>query len=189
MITRNYPAGLLDNNIEFFLNDEAQPHYLQSGMVVPFERFPDHIIELLEKKLLSDPKRHERIRRMVGSAGRMAEIKQLAGCLYGGLDKHPDIVDGQLIDSEYWNCPRRAQCKHNGKVCSPLLTETGKSLTERQVDVLKLIAEGQYDKEIADTLQISEHTVTTHTKNIRIKTGLDRKPELVGFAYQVNLMG
>jgi len=39
-------------------------------------------------------------------------------------------------------------------------------LTKREMEVLKLIAEGLYNKEIADRLTISEKTVKNHVSNI-----------------------
>ena len=46
------------------------------------------------------------------------------------------------------------------------------SLTEREVDVLKLLVSGCSNKEIADKLFISTHTVISHRKNISQKTGI-----------------
>lgn len=46
------------------------------------------------------------------------------------------------------------------------------SLSEREIDVLKLLVEGNANKEIADKLNISTHTVISHRKNIAQKTGI-----------------
>lgn len=45
-------------------------------------------------------------------------------------------------------------------------------LSEREIDVLKLVATGLANKEIADKLNISIHTVITHRKNISQKIGI-----------------
>ena len=42
-------------------------------------------------------------------------------------------------------------------------------LTERQVEVLRLVAQGASDREIADSLVISEHTVHRHVSNILVR--------------------
>ena len=47
--------------------------------------------------------------------------------------------------------------------------ETTESLTNREQDVLKLVALGHANKEIADKLFISTHTVMSHRKNITEK--------------------
>lgn len=45
-------------------------------------------------------------------------------------------------------------------------------LSERETDVLKLVATGMANKEIADKLNISTNTVISHRKNISQKTGI-----------------
>lgn len=45
-------------------------------------------------------------------------------------------------------------------------------LSDRETDVLKLLATGMSNKEIADKLNISINTVITHRKNISQKTGI-----------------
>lgn len=45
-------------------------------------------------------------------------------------------------------------------------------LSGREIDVLKLLAKGMANKEIADQLNISIHTVISHRKNISQKTGI-----------------
>jgi DNA-binding NarL/FixJ family response regulator len=46
------------------------------------------------------------------------------------------------------------------------------TLSEREIDVLKLLASGLANKEIADKLNISINTVMSHRKNISQKTGI-----------------
>ena len=61
----------------------------------------------------------------------------------------------------------------------------GKSvLTARETEVLKLIAEGKANKEIADALFISVHTVERHRANIMAKLDLKKTADLVRYAIQ-----
>ncbi|MGI9145332.1 MAG: response regulator transcription factor [Chloroflexota bacterium] len=55
-------------------------------------------------------------------------------------------------------------------------------LTEREREVLKLVAEGYSGIEIAEQLVISPKTVDTHRERIRQKLGLQRRYELVRYA-------
>lgn len=56
------------------------------------------------------------------------------------------------------------------------------NLSERETDVLKLIVEGLSQKEIADRLNISIHTVISHRKNISQKTGIRTQAGLTIYA-------
>ncbi len=55
-------------------------------------------------------------------------------------------------------------------------------LSERETDVLRLVAQGLMNKEIADKLSISIHTVITHRKNISRKTGIKSVAGLTVYA-------
>jgi DNA-binding NarL/FixJ family response regulator len=61
-------------------------------------------------------------------------------------------------------------------------------LTEREVEIIKLIAEEKSSKQIADKLFISERTVETHRKNIFRKTATNNIVGLIKFAYANNLI-
>jgi two-component system, NarL family, nitrate/nitrite response regulator NarL len=61
-------------------------------------------------------------------------------------------------------------------------------LTERELDVLRLIAKEFSNKEIADKLFISERTVETHRKNIFRKTKTTSLVGLIKFAYEHKLV-
>jgi DNA-binding NarL/FixJ family response regulator len=57
-------------------------------------------------------------------------------------------------------------------------------LTEREVQVLRELAKGLANKEIADSFNISEHTVKTHLKNILGKLRVADRTEAVTTAIQ-----
>ena len=56
------------------------------------------------------------------------------------------------------------------------------ALTERERDVLKLIAQGMGDREIARELVISERTVQSHVHNILDKLGLENRTQAALYA-------
>jgi DNA-binding NarL/FixJ family response regulator len=56
------------------------------------------------------------------------------------------------------------------------------NLTEREIEVLTRLVHGLSNKEIADSLNISIHTVITHRKNITAKTGIRSQPGLTIYA-------
>lgn len=57
-------------------------------------------------------------------------------------------------------------------------------LTEREKEVLLLIAEGRANKEIADELHISIKTVKTHVSNLLMKCELEDRTQLAVFAHR-----
>lgn len=63
-----------------------------------------------------------------------------------------------------------------------------KSLSEREMDVLKLFAESYTNQEIADKLFISIRTVESHKNNIMRKINLRTTVDLVKFAIRNNLI-
>ena len=62
------------------------------------------------------------------------------------------------------------------------------SLSKREVDVLVAAAKGLQNKEIANNLNISIHTVITHRKNISRKTGIKSVSGLTVYALLNNLI-
>ena len=61
-------------------------------------------------------------------------------------------------------------------------------LTRRELTVLKLLAEGRNNKEIARELDISVRTVETHRQNIKSKLNIQTAAGLVRYAIEHNLV-
>ena len=57
-----------------------------------------------------------------------------------------------------------------------------KTLTDREIEVLSLVAKGKINKEIADLLCIGLTTVITHRKNIQEKLGIKSVSALTIYA-------
>jgi NarL family two-component system response regulator LiaR len=60
-------------------------------------------------------------------------------------------------------------------------------LTERETDVLRLLAKGQSNKEIAQTLSIGEQTVKTHVSHILNKLGVPSRTQAALYAMRSGL--
>ena len=84
----------------------------------------------------------------------------------GGWNEKPDLVCCTLADSD------GVKCNYINNV----------RLTPREVDIVKWIASGLADKQVADRLHIATNTVITILKNIRSKTGCTSKYHIVSMA-------
>jgi len=69
----------------------------------------------------------------------------------------------------------------------PDLPPTEDPLTEREVDVLKFVAQGLSNQEIADVLVLSERTVRTHVTNILTKLHLANRTQAALYALREGL--
>jgi DNA-binding NarL/FixJ family response regulator len=61
-------------------------------------------------------------------------------------------------------------------------------LTEREVQILRLVASGITNRAIADKLKISEKTVARHLSNIFTKLDLGSRTAAAAYAYDHNLV-
>jgi DNA-binding NarL/FixJ family response regulator len=61
-------------------------------------------------------------------------------------------------------------------------------LTAREVEVLRLVAEGKTNRAIADQLVISEKTVARHVSNIFTKLRLSSRSAATAYAYEHDLV-
>jgi DNA-binding NarL/FixJ family response regulator len=70
------------------------------------------------------------------------------------------------------------------KVAEPSLRQRDpvQRLTEREIELLRLVAAGMPNKAIAQALSVSENTVKYHMKNILQKLGVQNRTEAVAYA-------
>ena len=69
-----------------------------------------------------------------------------------------------------------------------ILTNGSLYLTDRELDILRRIATGETNQEIADSLEISNKTVSTHKMHIMEKTGTTSVAEIVRYAIEYGLI-
>lgn len=99
--------------------------------------------------------------------------------LRSGHDYFSKTVTQVLLNSYLKKAERNENAAFNKQL---------KSLSEREMDVLKLFAESFTNQEIADRLFISIRTVESHKNNIMRKINLRTTVDLVKFAIQNNLI-
>jgi two-component system response regulator NreC len=105
-------------------------------------------------------------------------------------------VGTELIDAIYAVCREElyvhpAMTRALLKDLQPALTSDQipvESLTPRETEVLRLLAEGHTNRQIAEVLTISVRTVESHRSNLMGKLGLNSRVGLVRYAKQHNLL-
>ncbi len=65
---------------------------------------------------------------------------------------------------------------------------TPPELTDRELEVLRLVARGQTNREVAERLFLSVRTVETHRARLQRKLGLSRRSDLVEYALERGLV-
>jgi DNA-binding NarL/FixJ family response regulator len=78
--------------------------------------------------------------------------------------------------------------KHSSATFSHIFLNSPADLTNRELEVLQLFADGLAYKQIADKLDISARTVETHKINILKKLGVDTPIEMVRKAIKLGLI-
>jgi two-component system, NarL family, response regulator LiaR len=68
------------------------------------------------------------------------------------------------------------------------IPDSPEALTARETEVLRLVAKGQANKEIAATLTITEKTVKTHVSNILDKLGVASRTQAALYAVRIGLV-
>jgi two-component system, NarL family, response regulator NreC len=100
-----------------------------------------------------------------------------------------DAVDAVNAGGRYFSksLARSAEAQSATKP-SPARDDPYHTLTKREKEILRLIAQGSQNKEIAEALFISPRTVETHRARIMRKLDLQSATELVHFAVRRNII-
>jgi DNA-binding NarL/FixJ family response regulator len=87
------------------------------------------------------------------------------------------------VQQRLLNAAVRAPEAPGAPAAGPPAPDDPGELTPREADVLRLIAAGQSNREIARTLFVSEATVKTHVNRIFAKTGSRDRAQAIRYAY------
>jgi len=66
--------------------------------------------------------------------------------------------------------------------------ESPEALTERETEVLRLLAQGQSNKQIARALSVSEQTIKTHVSRILAKLGVQSRTQATLYAIRTGMV-
>jgi DNA-binding NarL/FixJ family response regulator len=101
-----------------------------------------------------------------------------------------------LGDGEAAALEREAACETFRKLeafpdlarLDPVRTKPVYGLSPRELEVLRLLARGQTNREIAAVLVISEHTVARHVQNLYAKLRVTSRAAATAFAFEHDLV-
>lgn len=100
-----------------------------------------------------------------------------------------DIMDEELVEMVFDILQLTEDLEKHTLIEERLLTPADDfELSEREKEVLILVAKGLSSKEIADKLCLSIHTVNSHRKNISQKTGIKSMAGLAAYAMVCKLI-
>ncbi|MCB0186176.1 MAG: response regulator transcription factor, partial [Caldilineaceae bacterium] len=104
--------------------------------------------------------------------------------LLQGLERGEAPMPRDLATKILHEFAHRARTPAHAATDEPALDE----LTQRQLEVLRLIAQGQTNKEVADQLFITERTVKYHLQEILQKLHLRNRTQAVAYAVSAGLI-
>jgi RNA polymerase sigma factor (sigma-70 family) len=111
----------------------------------------------------------------------ISSIAQGGAFLYPGLAKA--LIRSYTASSTFETRMTRDKTANTSKLAQALLV-----LTPREIEILKLVAEGYTNQEIADQLTLSIKTVQAHRANVMEKLDLRDITHLVRFAVRYGLI-
>jgi DNA-binding NarL/FixJ family response regulator len=104
-------------------------------------------------------------------------LEMLRGAMQGEAAISPHLA-GRMLE----------EFRRLSRAAPPDLEEEQHQLTQREQEVLSLVAQGMADKEIAEALSISMHTVKTHLRNILSKLQVTSRHEAARLAKHKGLV-
>ena len=181
---RLYP-GMVDTAIEFFLSDDKL-HVIQNNKVLPFCEISLDTIEVLQNEINKDINVKLALFEMHPTST-MQRVEQFARCRFGGLDFQGDIKNGELQDGEFWECPKRGNCPHEGTLCK-LPTYNNVRLTKQEVELIQLTSTDKINEVIAEEMSLPMGSFHKAKKFLYERLCVQTKQEIVRIGVFLNLI-
>jgi DNA-binding NarL/FixJ family response regulator len=176
----NDPTGVIkkieDSPIDILLTDVMMPHLPGNQLAkMVKEKYPDvKILALsmsgqgdLVNEMINDADISGYVLKNIGKQELIKALEKIAG---GGIYFSDEVIDELRLTSQ--------RKKQNEQA----------HLTDREIEIIRLIEKEYNNKQIAEALFISERTVETHRKNIFRKTNTNSVIGLVKYAYEHKLI-
>lgn len=175
------PSQIVSEGIQsiLFQSDKAIKVYRLNCLEELDELCEDKILDILIVSSLLIVNREKNIKKI----RKLYPNLLLVGIDYGLMQIPTELFDGTftLYDSSEYFINLLSLLNENKKTNKTDNSDEN-GLTEREKEVLKGMVNGLCNKEIADLLNISIHTVISHRKNITAKTGIRSQSGLTIYA-------
>lgn len=145
-----------------------------------YDDIPVAVLKLIEPTIIRNNKIQKGLMQLVGGDWDKM-VFQYITCRFSGNDYFTDI-ENNVINYEFSECEKRGSCPAEKCICR------FNDLTPREIEVVRMIAQGYCDKEIADKLNISETTMPVHRRNIHHKLETLSKPQIAAWAVKHNII-
>jgi LuxR family maltose regulon positive regulatory protein len=116
----------------------------------------------------------------------LAELRALPDALAAGGDGGEALA---FVDALLPRAPQAAPSAATAAPAAPVAAAHGELLTRKELQVLRLAAEGLTNDQLADRLFVAETTVRTHLRNINVKLDARSRMEAIAIARRLGLIG
>lgn len=194
-------SKLLENFVQNYINEITEHFEYENNVVFPYmlslasHQAPDSTYSVIDYK----EQHHNIDEALADIKGLLVKYlpinedeklrRKLLNCLFDlehDLIIHSQIEDHLLIPLVEKFEANELNALPNNNV--QIEDKKNANLSEREIAVLRLLLEGFSNKEVADKLHISTHTVISHRKNITQKIGIKSLAGLTIYALQNNLI-
>lgn len=176
------------------LKNTAKSHWLEGQALTGMKRFDEAVVHLEKAVSITDEIQHGSLRwkirlslaEVLRKTGQSADVAiQQARTL---IDQTLQSLSGSPLQTvflaSHW-IKQLEELKKSPAADNPLYPA---GLTRREVEVLRLVATGASNQQVADVLHISVRTVNTHMTNILNKTGCENRTAATAYAMEHNLL-
>ncbi|HNB52777.1 MAG TPA: LuxR C-terminal-related transcriptional regulator, partial [Anaerolineales bacterium] len=176
------------------LKNIAKAHWLEGKALAGLKRYDEAISHLEKGVSIADNLQHGSLPWKIRLS--LADVLQKAGKSSDAvLRRARELIEqvthsltGSPLQAIFLASPWLRQLEALEHPSAPPKTAYPAGLTQREVEILQLVAKGATNQQIADVLHISVRTVNTHITNILNKTGLGNRTAASAFAVQNKLV-
>jgi ATP/maltotriose-dependent transcriptional regulator MalT len=180
-------AGELDEARAQCVELQALSERYESAMLGAMAAHSRGAVSLADGELqegLASLREAERVWLALAAPYEVARARELIGRVCGALGDEEsaalEVAAARELFERLGAAPDLARLEARGR--------TPHGLSQRELEVLRLVAAGKSNREIAATLFISEHTVARHLQNIYSKLGLSSRAAATAFAFEHELV-